>query len=671
MSKNVLYIADTGEIIGGGEISLFNLLENLDKEKFRAVVGVPKEGDWSRQVKQLGIPVRVFRYKKVMNFLNLANTIFSIRALCDIIKKENIDLVHTNSTGGVVLLAGIACRLAKRPLISHVRLMYTGFLQDIVQGLLSNKIVIISRRVGRKLGFTAFRKKIVLIYNGVNMERFNCRQGKNDFRKELGIPENSLLIGAACAYVHGKGVEYLIKAVGVLKTQIPDLRAVIAGFQPAENKAYVDKLKFMTEKAGLGGRISFLGKADDMVRVFRALDVFVFPSLMEPFGRVLIEAMACEKPIVAFNAGAVPEIVVDGVTGFLVRPRDYKTLAGKIEVLLKDKEKALLFGRNARQRCLQLFDIKLHAQAVQKLYKEVLKDESPGFVACPICGKFDYRVINSCRVSRQDALIAEESLFLCRCRNCGLVFVNPQPRVLEENPAQLYDKDYFKDYMKFHSIGKDGTLQLNESFPLRLGLIKRFKSAGVLLDIGCASGDFLRASRDAGFSVTGVDISSYACEAAKNKYGLDVREGSFEEMKFPERSFDVISAGDVLEHTRDPVLFLQEINRILKDDGIIYLAVPDFGSFHYQFMSFCGRFTQKNYFVLPHHLYHFTGGTLEKLLDKAGFVILERISSESKIRETGIRRVIMQVIFLFGRIFRAKDRLVVIAAKSAGKQVRV
>jgi glycosyltransferase involved in cell wall biosynthesis/SAM-dependent methyltransferase len=668
MQKNILYISDTGTIIGGGEISLLNLLESLDKSEFRAVVGVPTEGDWSQRIKALGISVQFFRYKKVINPLHFSDTISCVRTLCGIIRKENIDLVHTNSTGGVVLLAGIACWLTKKPLISHVRLIYTGFLQDFIQGFLSTKVVIISRIVGRKPGFVFFRKKLVLIYNGVNLERFNCQKSDEDFREEVHIPENAPLIGAAGAYVCGKGFEYLVKAVGLLKTQVPDLRVVIVGFHSAENKAYGDKLKRMAEKAGVGGLISFLNRTDDMARFFNALDVFVLPSLMESFGRVLIEAMACEKPIVAFNAGAVPEIAIDGATAFLVKPRDYKGLAQKLAVLLKNKETALLFGKNARQRCLQLFDIKMHAQAVGKLYREVLKDRSLGFMACPICDKLNYRVINSCRVTEQDALIAEKVLFLCRCRECGLVFVSPQPRVLEENPAHLYDKDYFRDYMKFHSIAEDGTLQLNESFFLRLGLIKRFKSAGVLLDIGCASGEFLKASQDAGFGVKGVDISPYACQTARNKYGLDVREGSFENIEFPERSFDAISAADVLEHASNPSVFLQKINRILKDDGVIYLAVPDFASFHYQFMSICARFTHKNYFVLPHHLYHFTGRTLEKLLNKTGFVILARISSESQIRLTGLRRVIMQVIFLLGRIFMAKDRLVVIAGKSTGNQ---
>jgi glycosyltransferase involved in cell wall biosynthesis/2-polyprenyl-3-methyl-5-hydroxy-6-metoxy-1,4-benzoquinol methylase len=667
MRKNILYISDTGKIIGGGEISLLNLLENLDKEAFRPVAAVPGEGDWARRVRELGIPLHLFGYKKLMNPLNFSHTVSSVRTLCGIIRKENIDLVHTNSTGGVVFLAGIACRLTKRPLVSHIRLIDTGFLQDFIQGVLSAKIVIISKRVGKKAGFVFFRKKPVLIYNGVDLDRFNCRGAAGDFRKKLNIPEGAPLIGTAGAYVRGKGLEYLVKAAGLLKSQIPDLRVITVGFQSAGNKEYVESLKRMAKKEGVGGMIYFLDRTDDMPGVFNALDVFVFPSLNEPFGRVLIEAMACEKPVVAFESGAVPESVNDGATGFLVKPADYRGLAEKILILLRDRQTAWQFGKNGRDRCMQLFDIKTHAQNIRNLYMELLKDSSAGFVVCPICEKADHEVINSCRVIEQDAKISEAILFLCRCRKCGLVFVNPQPGVLDEDPAHLYDKDYFRDYMKFHSVAENGTLQLNEPYSLRLSLIERFKKNGLLLDIGCASGEFLKSSKDAGFSVKGVDISPYACETARNKYGLDVTQGSFETIKFPERSFDVISCADVLEHARDPKAFLDEISRILKDDGVVYLAVPDFGSLHYQLMSMLCRITRKNYFVLPHHLYHFTAETLEKLLKHSGFDVLTRIASESQIRESGLRLVIMKIIFFLARLFKAKDRLVVIAGKSAAR----
>lgn len=672
MKKNILYISDTGQIKGGGEISFLNLLENLDKEAFNAVVCLPAEGDLSRRAKALGFAVREFSYKKVMNPLNLANTVAAIRALCALIRKENIDLVHTNSTGGIVLLSGIACRLTGRPLVSHIRLIYSGFFQDIVQGLFSRRIIIISRRIGRKFSFLFFKKKLLLVYNGVNLDNFASGEGASGFKKELGIPESAALVGAVGTYIRGKGFEYFIKAVSLLKSQGLDLYAVVVGFQPVEQGKYIKELKNMSVRAGLADRLKFLGERNDLPGVFQALDVFVFPSLIDPFGRVIIEAMACSKPVVAFNLGGAPEIIAEGETGFLVKPRDYQELAEKIAFFLKDREKAVVFGKNAHQRCLQLFDIKEHAFNVQKLYREILKDEPPGLMRCPICGNSDYLKVCTCLISEQDAAIREDRLTLRRCKICGLVSVNPQPKAMKENISQLYQEDYFqKNYMRFYGSGLDGAEQSNEPFSFRLDLIVKFKSSGNLLDVGSATGEFLKAAQSRGFRSVGIDISDYACRLARDKYGLDVRKTSFEKTDFPANSFDLITAGDILEHAQDPLIFLKEANRILKADGIIYIAVPDYGSFHYQLMSFFARFNHKNYFVLPHHVYHFSFRTLEKLLIKSGFVVLERVSSESKIQESGLRLRIMQLIFFLGRLLGAKDRLIVIAAKSRRQQSNI
>ncbi|HNQ51258.1 MAG TPA: glycosyltransferase [Candidatus Omnitrophota bacterium] len=666
MAKNILYIADTGRTIGGGEISLLNLLESLDRERVRPVVCVPGEGDWSSRVREMNIPVHLFTYKRVANPFNLTATAAAVRAVRDIIRRESIDLVHTNATGGIVAVAGIACLLEKKPLVSHIRLVYTGFFQDICQAFLSAKIIIISRRLGRKKSFMFFQRKLALVYNGVNMARFSPDAARADLRKSLGIPGDAFVAGAAGAYTPGKGFEYLIKAAGILKQKIPGMRILVAGFQPAERARYVERLERQARKAGVEETIRFLGKCEDMAAFFKAVDVFVFPSLIDPFGRVLIEAIACSKPIVSFATGGAPEIIEDGKTGWLVRPRDHKAFAEKV-VFFQDREAALRFGAAGYERCERMFGIAAHAVAVQKVYLEVLKDASLGYIRCPICGSGKYSTVNSCAIAEDDAVIEEKILFLRRCRVCGLVYVNPQPRALDKNAEGLYTQEYFqKGYMRFYGNEKDGgaAVQSNEPFSLRIDLIKRFKPAGSLLDIGCASGEFMKAAQDAGFRVSGIDISAYAAGAAKQRYGFDVKNCGLSDAHFPEGSFDVVTAGDVLEHIPGPLGFLREIRRILKPDGILYVAVPDFGSLHYRAMSFLARFNHKNYFVLPHHVFHFTAATLEKLLNRAGFAQLEARSTESRIQEQGMRRIFMKALFGFGRMMRMKDRLIMIGALS-------
>jgi 2-polyprenyl-3-methyl-5-hydroxy-6-metoxy-1,4-benzoquinol methylase len=230
---------------------------------------------------------------------------------------------------------------------------------------------------------------------------------------------------------------------------------------------------------------------------------------------------------------------------------------------------------------------------------------------------------------------------------------------------ELYSKDYFhKGYMKFYSDEKETTFQSNESYSYRLSLIEKYKKGGRLLDIGCAAGGFIKTVQGKGWEVFGVELSRYAAESGIKNHELNIFTGTLEEAHFHDSHFDVVSAGDVLEHVPDPASFLGEIKRILKPDGIVYIAVPNFQSFHYHTMSFIAKFNNKNYFVLPHHLYHFSPATLSRLLEITGFEIVEKISSESRLLETGFKRLIMKCIFHIGRLLNMQDRMLVIAKKA-------
>jgi len=142
----------------------------------------------------------------------------------------------------------------------------------------------------------------------------------------------------------------------------------------------LNDLLHLTKKLNLTDKVIFMEKRADIHQVFASLDVFVLSSLAEPFGRVLIESMACAKPVVAFRGGGVPEIVQDEKTGFLVAPKDFNGLAEKIIYLLRHDRDRYDFGKAGRQRVKRLFDIKDHAHRIESLYCELTgeKRESKG-----------------------------------------------------------------------------------------------------------------------------------------------------------------------------------------------------------------------------------------------------------------------------------------------------
>jgi len=152
------------------------------------------------------------------------------------------------------------------------------------------------------------------------------------------------------------------------------------------------------------------------------------------------------------------------------------------------------------------------------------------------------------------------------------------------------------------------------------------------------------------------------------EHGLNIFNGVLEKARFPDNYFDAITAGDILEHIADPKAFLREIYRILKEDGIAYIAVPNLGGFYYSVMGLLAKANHKNYFALPHHLFNFTKKTLGRLLRACGFVPLEIRLTESKIIEKGIHKKVMECIFFAGRLLGRQDRMVFIVKKETGHE---
>jgi SAM-dependent methyltransferase len=260
--------------------------------------------------------------------------------------------------------------------------------------------------------------------------------------------------------------------------------------------------------------------------------------------------------------------------------------------------------------------------------------------SCPICGCKDHRLY----LHRVYA-IKEEDFDLRQCCGCGLVFVHPRPSL--EVVRELYGEEYF--FSDFSCGIRQGTYLETEASRVEeyretLSRIQAFKDSGRFLEVGCAAGSFLNYTRRAGFEVEGVDISAWAARTARGQFGLTVHEGRLMEVKLPARSFDVVFLGDLLEHEPDPVAFLQEIRRVLSDDGVAVIKVPVYvNSFYYRLFRrlpwswTMGKLDARLLQSLkvsedeprlpPYHLYEYSPRTLALLLNKAKFRIVRRESS--------------------------------------------
>ncbi len=186
-------------------------------------------------------------------------------------------------------------------------------------------------------------------------------------RRELGLPDEALLLGMVSRLVEQKGIPYALRAFERVGGEFPAAQLVIAG----DGLLRVE-LELMARSLRVADRVHFLGWRADPAAILAALDVFLMPSLWEGFGLVLLEAMAQGLPVVGSAVSAIPEVVVDGETGLLCPPRDVHALAAALRLLLADPERRERMGTAGRARVEAHFSAARMVEETIALYQAVL-----------------------------------------------------------------------------------------------------------------------------------------------------------------------------------------------------------------------------------------------------------------------------------------------------------
>ena len=264
-----------------------------------------------------------------------------------------------------------------------------------------------------------------------------------------------------------------------------------------------------------------------------------------------------------------------------------------------------------------------------------------------------------------------------KCCACSTVFLDFKNKVID--PLEIYSRGYYQErnehYLKniivdpIHGPENPSIIDFREG----LKLIESFKHPGRLLDVGCGMGIFLTIAKEKGWEVSGVDISDYAARFARERFDLSCFAGKLKDLRFQDRYFDVITMWDVIEHFEDPLDELNEIKRILADDGIILFDTPNVESFmrliaHWIYRVTGGLFkypVKKLYHQF--HLYYFSDKTLKMLLNKSGFEIIEmkrKTIPITKAKGNRLEKIIVRCLSILERAAHREYELLVIAKKA-------
>jgi len=274
-----------------------------------------------------------------------------------------------------------------------------------------------------------------------------------------------------------------------------------------------------------------------------------------------------------------------------------------------------------------------------------------------------------CNSGKAKTIFVKQPWRLVRCQRCGLIYLSPRPS--EAEVQQFYSKNSYHN-----SLINDPQVQQwhRRRAERQINEVERFCGRGRILDVVCSTGIFLETARQRGWETLGVELSSYTSEYARKAYGLSVITGTLKSAEFPSGFFDVVTLWSVLEHLLDPSDTLQEIRRILRDGGFLFIFCPNIDGLFPQitrilFGKTIGFWEADN---IPYHIYEFSKQALGKLLRKTTFKIIELKTKEIPVGDFydvagclgpgGRRRVakeILRVIYrlLFAVIYPIARRL--------------
>jgi len=217
---------------------------------------------------------------------------------------------------------------------------------------------------------------ISVIHNGIALDHFRPGSASDRVREELGIPVGAPVVAVLARLSGVKGIEYFLEAVALLAPRFPEARFLIVGDSAAvdpEGRPYRVGLEALSARLGLSGRVVFAGFRADIPELLSLVTVSVLPSLSEGLSNTVLESMAAGVPVVATAVGGNPEMVREGVTGFLVPPRDPGSLAAGIERILRDPAMARRLGSAGRQSVTERFSLDSMAQKTASLYRALLR----------------------------------------------------------------------------------------------------------------------------------------------------------------------------------------------------------------------------------------------------------------------------------------------------------
>lgn len=370
---NILYIIDSFEAMCGAEHNLYDVVTKVNKEKFRPIVFALKANALLDIFKSCDIEYKNLNIKKIYNYEAIKEGI----KLIQFIKIKKIKIVITYHEGSdfwggfFAKLAGIPILISNRRDMGYKLKNTHIYLYKLVNRLF-DAIITVSDSVKKYIikRENAPKNRVETIYNGVDIHKFDLNFDSRVIRAKINVDNESPIIGIIANIRPIKGHKYFLEAASLILKDFPKVSFLIVG--SCDNYAYVNELKEIARKLNIYSKITFTGEYTNIAEILSVIDISVFSSNSEGFSNAILESMAARKPVVATNTGGTPEAVIDGITGFLVEPKNSLQLANAIIKLLNNNTLAKNMGESGRKRVESFFSLSTMICRLEQLYENKL-----------------------------------------------------------------------------------------------------------------------------------------------------------------------------------------------------------------------------------------------------------------------------------------------------------
>jgi glycosyltransferase involved in cell wall biosynthesis len=374
-------------VISGSGINTFLTMRGMKGNRYEPVLACAPGGALIDLVQRHGMEVKTFP-----SLVQPIHPLKDLKAILDLTRHlmtKPYQVVHThNSKAGFI--GRLSAKLARVPVIVHTvhgfafheqeprsrRVLFRNL--ERLASHWCDRMIFISQplvdwALKEKIGCIG---KMARIYSGIEMERFHpvSEQEKKRLRAKWGLGEHDAVIGIVSKLWEGKGHDLLIRTFMEIRKEMPQARLVIVG------EGYLmESLKTLVSQLKLSDVVIFTGFLEDIPQIIATFDVAVLPSYFEGMGRVLLEAMAMEKPVVGTRVGGIPDLIEQDLNGSLVSPGSETELASAVLKILNDKGLAAKMGQAGRKRMTDRFSAESMVRSIEEVYCELLKKKGAWF----------------------------------------------------------------------------------------------------------------------------------------------------------------------------------------------------------------------------------------------------------------------------------------------------